>query len=374
MILRKILFILSVVGFVFNTNAATSYHTQRLKLIAEATSLRVPNTLVSNQCLTNLGCYNKRPLKVVTNVFGDIVHIGYQLFNPQIAEAYGPQSIFLSFIERYVLELDLRLDGRQPTEQMELDKVVCFQGDMRMLSIVTPDTPFTVEYLERRMYKILWAIGSETLGLAVPADCQLLQGANAIELEEIFIRDVQRIFPIPQDALITENSQKSISSSEKHQIYSSESYLSDAIRNDLYLQRTAGKMQLVNSPKKPVQSIKNILLTGVFEQDIPLELKIDRYGYNSNNLTITLQQFISYCQQTNFQLYVGIKNHTQTMVSATLFAVNLNLGCNHVLSLEFPTKILTGELQPVKGVLYAFIPLHNVTEKFFTQDIKEQFQ
>lgn len=368
---RKILLILLMMGLMLTANAATSYHTQRLKQIGEAIALRLPDTLEADCCLENLGSYNQRPLKVLTNTFGDISHIGYRLFTPQTVEAYGTQGVFLHFLERYALELDLRLGERQPTERIELDKVTCYQGNLSLLNALTPDTPFRVEFLERRMYKIQWTLGTQTLGISVPADCQLLLGANAIELEDIFRRDVERIFPIDWDALITENSAVSESISQKYQIINAESYLSNSIRSDLYLQRTAGKMRLITSPEKPVQSIKNILLTGTFEQDLPLDLKIDRYGYVSSNVAISLQQFLTYCRQTHFKLYVGIKNYTKEMVSATLFAVNLNLGCDHVLSLEFPTDILAGDIQPIKGVLYAFIPLHNVTEKFFMQNSKE---
>ena len=96
-----------------------------------------------------------------------------------------------------------------------------------------------------------------------------------------------------------------------------------------------------------------------------MNLTLDRYGYNASEMTVDLQQFLTLCRQEGFQLYVGIKNVKSGLISATLFALNNNLGRGHVLSVEFPTAILSGSKQSLKGRLYVYIPLQNVTESFF---------
>ena len=55
-------------------------------------------------------------------------------------------------------------------------------------------------------------------------------------------------------------------------------------------------------------------------------------------------------------------------VTGTLFIYNEPLGYNHVLSFSFPTTLLSGSGGRVEARLYAYIPLHNVTEKFFNQN------
>ena len=52
-----------------------------------------------------------------------------------------------------------------------------------------------IDFMERRAYKISWNIGKEILELTVPADCQLLLGANAIELEDNFERIILNTTP-----------------------------------------------------------------------------------------------------------------------------------------------------------------------------------
>ena len=44
---------------------------------------------------------------------------------------------------------------------------------------------------------------------------------------------------------------------------------------------------------------------------------------------------------------------------------------NHVLSVSIPLNILDGKEEKINATVYAYIPLQNVTEKFFTQDIHE---
>ena len=178
--------------------------------------------------------------------------------------------------------------------------------------------------------------------LTVPADCQLLLGANAIELEDNFERII--LNTTPQTYIEQEQP-------------SPHSFLSSSIRNDLFYQENNKKKGLIINEKSPVISIKNILLTGTFNQYIPMNLTLDRYGYNASEMTVDLQQFLTLCRQEGFQLYVGIKNVKSGLISATLFALNNKLGCGHVLSVEFPTAILSGSKQTRQNKIY--LKLHN---------------
>ena len=340
-------FLLLVLAFACYTNANTSYRTKRLEAIAQAVQLVGQDSLASQKKEI---AYNHKPLRILKDQHGEIIHIGYQLFAEQIIEKEKSLFYFLTFIERYFLELDLQIDGLQDTKRTALDKIACKQGNIGMRKFIKDDTPCMIDFMERRAYKISWNIGKEILELTVPADCQLLLGANAIELEDNFERII--LNTTPQTYIEQEQP-------------SPHSFLSSSIRNDLFYQENNKKKGLIINEKSPVISIKNILLTGTFNQYIPMNLTLDRYGYNASEMTVDLQQFLTLCRQEGFQLYVGIKNVKSGLISATLFALNNNLGCGHVLSVEFPTAILSGSKQSLKGRLYVYIPLQNVTESFF---------
>ncbi len=364
--LRRIAIILMIVAACAQiAPAANSYHTRRLADIARAAGLSLPEGMAAGMCDDSTYTFSGRPLRVRTNSFGDISHIGYRLFSPQLIEAYGASPIF-DFIERYLLELDLRLDGRTPAARMDIDKVVCAAGDIGMLHSMATDASFSIESITRRMYRLKWTKGSQTLSLTIPADYQLMTGADAIELENIFERDLQRLIPISGDDVINDWRNAKVARSGDMLIVDGGTFMSEMIRGDIYLTERHGRRSLVTDASKARQSVANIMLTGIYNRTIPLDLTIDRYGYKSSKATVTVQQFVDYCLAEGCRLYFGIKTHDKERLTGTLFALNEKMAYNHVLSIDFPTSILKGsDNATVKGTAYVYIPLQNVTEKFF---------
>lgn len=116
-----------------------------------------------------------------------------------------------------------------------------------------------------------------------------------------------------------------------------------------------------------------MMLTGVSSKDVPLHIVLDKYGYMTDTLDVTLKQFVSYCLSEGCKAYIGIKTVDDGAVTGTLFIYNEPLGYNHVLSFSFPTTLLSGSGGRVEARLYAYIPLHNVTEKFFNQNIYRDY-
>lgn len=82
-----------------------------------------------------------------------------------------------------MLELDMRLDGRSPLERMNIDQVVISKGNLQMLRAINTNTEFSINELKRRMYQVTWTVKGKKVEITFPADCQLLMGANAVELE-----------------------------------------------------------------------------------------------------------------------------------------------------------------------------------------------
>lgn len=208
----------------------------------------------------------------------------------------------------------------------------------------------------------------------VPADYQVLVGANAIELESIFERDLKRTSSLLFSNKLPENWKNgSFSYSEQFCIVSNGCYLSNEIRSDLYLNKKKDNGQeyvVLIDKAKPLQSITNILLTGCINRDIPMMLTIDKYGYSKVKLEVSLQQVLRFFFQDGCSPYLGIKTYDGTVLTATLFALNTKMGYNHMLSLEVPLSILLEETGTIKGEVYVYTPLQNITEKFFTNDIR----
>lgn len=341
--------------------AANGFYTHRLEKMAKA--LNKPS-LSPTEVISAYG----KPLRIRTNAYGDVSHIGYKLFNDKLMQLHGASPVF-DFLERYLLELDMRLDGRAPLERMDIDQVVITKGSLQLLHAITPDSPFTIDEIKRRMYRVKWTVKGQTVSLTFPADCQLLIGANAVELEEMMKRDMQRLIPLTSSEIIETWSYAKATRSKDMLIIENGKYLSDMIRGDIYLTELHGKRQLYCSRKNTSISISNIMLTGLFSRIIPMKLRIDRYGYKADEIDITLQQFVDYCKNEGCKLYFGIKTIDSNTLTGTLFAYNEKMAYNHVLSVKIPLELLDGAEAKITATAYAYIPLQNVTEKFFTQGI-----
>lgn len=356
--IRYWLSILALVVAAASCSAAT-FKTRRLQQIASAVG--VESMRIGKSCDT-LYAYRGRNLRIKSDITGNVSHIGYALFSEMDAERLK-SSAMRDFVERYALELELSLDGRSAEERMDIDKVHISRGTWQMLRRAQSGSLTDVEEINRRMYRLTWNIGGKELRLTIPADCQLILGADALELENIVERDVNNM---PADYLFNiQYDNAKVSSADGIKIVERGHYLNELIRGDLYFVDKDGDMQLYCDNRNPSRSISNIMLTGQFASQIPLLLTINKYGYKSSKLKTTLQQLLAYCVEEGCTLYFGIKTSGDKRLTGTLFARNDALGYNHVLSVDFPISIISGGDDKVEATLYAYIPLHNVTEKFF---------
>ena len=365
--LRILLIVVEV--FVAQQGAANTFRTTLLERMAMAIGI-VSSELPANSDMDSIAVVKNKPIHVRTNAWGDVVHIGYSMFNSELVVQYHNPYIF-DFIERYLLELDLGLDKRNNIEtRMRIDRVTMVKGSLRQLRSVTPhsDIKLTIDEKERKMYRLNCTVAANDLSITIPADCQLLLGANAIELEQIFSRNVKHSMPIAGVDTVSDLSSMRVSIAGNTLVTDGDSYMNKAIRNNLYLREDNGVRKLICSPNSPSRSVSNIMLTGVFANELPMELVLNRYGNQRETLNVTLQQFIAYCKQEGATLYFGIKELSEQVLKGTLFAYNVNLACTHMLSVEFPLSLLEGEKGKIQATAYVYIPLGHIADKFFIDD------
>lgn len=344
--------------------ASPQFRTERLARMAKAMSLVIPDTLAANIDNDSTWTYGGHRLRVKTNAFGDVSNIGYRMFDNK-SEFYFHRSLLFDFVERYALELDLHLDDHDVATRLAIDDVVCVEGNAGMLKKVSPETPVSMDEITLRMFRLTWTVDGKTLKMTFPLDNQLLVGADEVELEDVFERDVQRVMPISEEDALDEWKDAKIYRSDSLLIAELGQHLNPMIRGDIYLEEHDGKRSVVNDVNKPLQTAKNVLLTGVFSHDIPLKLTMNRYGYKKTTVDITVQQLVALCRLEGCQLYVGIKTSDKEHITATIFAMNMRMAYNHVISVDFPLDILSGSDSAVKATVYAYIPLHNVGENFY---------
>lgn len=351
---------------VLTASAAPVYQVPCLERLARSIGLALPDSLAPGVDNDSTWSYRGRVLRVRTNAYGDVSHIGYKLFDTSWAAAHDARPV-LDFLERYALEEDV-LKPEDKSEATSRKDIAFLKGDATLLKTLTPATAFRLSEQERRAYVVEWEADDAPVSLRISADCQTLLGANLIELEEMLERNLLRTAAaLPADTLPQAWHGCPVSTAGDVAVADGGSFFSDLIRARLYLHADStrpGAYRVQTDPARPAQAVNNLLLTGCARQAVALRLTFDKYGNIRKRLSVTLPQFVRCCNAEGCRLYLGVKERTETGISATLFAVNVKQAYCHTLSLVVPFSVLRGS-GAVVGTLYAFTPLQNVTEDFF---------
>lgn len=367
MIRRRCYMIWMVAAFACWVNAAPLYYTPCLERLARLVGLALPDTLGPDVDNDSTWSFRGRTLRVRTNAYGDVSHIGYKLFDTSWASTFEVRPV-LDFVERYALEEDVVAQSDK-AEFTSRKAVTFLEGNAMLLKQLTPETPIRINQKERRAYHLEWGQGAGKVSLLVAADCQSVLGVNLIELEEMLERDLCRASSaLRGDSLPAAWRNCPVSWADSLAVADGGVFLNDMIRSRVYLHTDEqGDCRVLLDERYPRQTLNNILLTACTFRPLPLKLTIDKYGYTRKVLDVTLQQFVRYCESERCRLYLGIKECTETGLAVTLFAVNIGLAYCHTLSLYVPAGWLQGK-GVLAGTLYAFTPLQNVTERFFNHN------
>lgn len=311
--------------------------------------------------------YNGRPLHITTNAWGEVSHIGYRLFDPCL-NIVEPSPVY-NFLERYLLELDLPSDISRSL-RLERDQVYV-QGNLNILASLDGSENFVIDRRPYFKYRVYWTRGEkELLALSFNMECQLFMGCIITEQETNLVRDLKRTQPYSV-AMPGKPTGGELTKADDFYILHGHSYMQDYIRNDLFFRKDGERFVLVEDAEHPLQAIPDILLTGQSATDYKLNVRLDKYGYKTEDFAVTWKQWVAFCKEEGCEFYFGLKSRTSEAVVGTFFAVNDKMGYNHMMNVSFPLSVLKGEDGCLSGRLYAYIPLHNVSEKYFKFDYKK---
>ncbi len=336
---------------------ATSFDTQRLERLANYLNLQKLDTLPVG--VTNTYSYKQHPLTIRKNPWGEIEHIGLLLFSQSLRQQQALP--VYDFLERYLLA---RLATPKQTEdatKMQWDKVHFGVGTAATALRIDTTTAFSHEYVDLHAYRVRWTTGDKKLlELSFTMDYQLMMGCDAVELEHRFIRHLSRYQakknPQPTARILPQKGTEHVSANSY--------YMSPMVRNDLYYTRKSEKKtwQLVNDANRPTKTLNNWMVAADSDNDIPLQIAVDRYGYEVDSLQTTYRQWQQLCMAEGCRPYFGLKEKRNGVYEGTVFMVNSTGGYVHLLSINVP-KIAFGNRRTAASTarMYAYIPLYNVS-------------
>ena len=100
------------------------------------------------------------------------------------------------------------------------------------------------------------------------------------------------------------------------------------------------------------------------DNDLPLEIGLDKYGYEIDSLKTTYRAWQQFCMAEGCQPYYGLKSKRNGVYEGSVFMVNRTGGYVHLLSINIPEEALT-DMKSVLATarMYAYIPFYNVSTK-----------
>ena len=340
---------------------AVTFATDRLQAMAECLSLQQLDTLAPNVHTTAYS-YQNHPLRVRVNHYGEVCHIGLKLFADEIY-AEGTTPVY-DFLERDLLERLLPHYDEQLSYLLANEHLYFLKGNARTGLSLDGNEEFTEERVDFKRYKTTWKRnGKILLDILFDMDYQMLSGCNAMELERRYAERLQRYVPASFISTLPE-----LPSEDSIYVEGGDSLYIKEMNNSLYYERSEeGGWQRTDSPRKPTQTLSNMLLSSDFPRPISLQLLVKRYTYEEERLQLPYATWLSMGLEEGCNPYFGIKYKTEVYYEGTVILANPTGGYAHLLSIAVPRMALEGGNQPaiVEGRLYLYIPLHNVTDQYF---------
>ena len=339
--------------------SAAVFATDRLQSIAQCLSLPGLDTLRTG--VHHIYKYRGRALTVRVNSYGEVSHIGFLLF-PQEFRDVAPSPVH-DFLERDLLERHLpNLDGAL-RHLLTYEHVYFLRGSAQTIFSFNGRETFSEERVDLKTYRVTWSRdGREVLKISFDMDYQMLSGCNAMELERRYPAELRRF----KGALPPTVDTSAFPSSSDNYIQAGDSLFIRQMRNDLYYQRTTSGWQLTNSAAQPSQTLANLLLSPHFPAVANLRLKLKKYTYEDETLTLPYRQWLLKGLAEGCTPYFGVKEKTDKGYACTVILANRRGGYAHLLRALVPDDVLRGGGKgTVSGELYIYIPLHNVNDQYF---------
>lgn len=334
---------------------AVTFATKRLAGMATYLNLQQLDTLKMGTC--EQYSYQGRTLVVRVNNWGEVEHIGLKLF-PYAYRSLSPSPVY-DFLERYLLELNASPRNTESGAKLAWDKVHFSVGNAATALQIDSTAAFIDNHIDLKVYQVSWLVNNQVkLQLSFDMDYQLLTGCTEIELEQNFMRNLQRFTTHPME------SNASLPDEGDEYIQQRGFFITPKVCANRYYSRIGDQWQLTATAKRPTQSIANIMLNEQGNEHVKLNLVIDQYGYKLDSLETSYLAFLQMCIDEGCQAYFGMKNKETDAYTGTVFLVNRKAGYLHLLSVRVPQLLLTAPDQTtIAGRLFAYIPLFNVSNR-----------
>ena len=283
---------------------------------------------------------------------GVVTHLGLPIF---FKRAHGSDSLIFRFIERFTLYAKL-LPAADRKLLLSDNKV---KMDVSKVAALDSTTTFAISADENTFVVTL-----PNTEVSFPKNFQLITGMNKKESEQFFnsqlmdyckSHQVQTSGRIPLAVPVD---------SVSYLVEQGDYYIIREINsNRYYLKTSADKKFPIYGDTYASESVAN-LFQQLVNADFNIDVSQNLYNYQRVQYSLPLTTFIDYCKSEGCRTFVGIEEETDDKVKAAVVFRNDAFAYNHLLYIEVDRKVLREQKGEISGILYCYIPTHNLKNLF----------
>ena len=357
------LFILCAYCSVYLSYAQNTYRTEILANMAESLNISsVLDTLKEGE-FKNEFVYKQKPLRVIQNN-KSITHIGYILFSDQQRKVM-PIAV-CNFLERYILALDLPMQRLKTINvQLAEDEISFLTGNLKSIFNAVGDTlmDISLENVNDRSYRLSWTKKNKPYcSVSFPIDYSLLHGTSMEEIELLLADDLRNVTIHKPDMLNRVELNQLQLGDKGIYVLPGYSYQVEELNSDRYYKKSLkGQYSMVFDMKYPEETLANLMTTLELENNFQVNVKLKRYPFEEEVITISLINLIGYFLQKGCTPYFGVIGIENNVAKCLLVMHNPVEGYSHNLDVLADLKQLKYKKGNLGSItMHCYIPTSKV--------------
>lgn len=150
---------------------------------------------------------------------------------------------------------------------------------------------------------------------------------------------------------------------KSYYVHPGDTYIVDGISTATYYERKGKHFIPLCDVKYPKETIANRLLLPNRElPDGNINMKFQKYRYQSDSLSIQFKQLMTFCRNKGYDMFVGVESMSKKDMKVDLFLFNNENKWLHVINLSCPIKNVADKGLVVEGTAWLFIPTSNIRQ------------
>lgn len=142
-----------------------------------------------------------------------------------------------------------------------------------------------------------------------------------------------------------------------------DSFQVKSIRSDFYVREEMGRWTPLNDGRYPLETMTNLLLNRIHNNQHQLELRHHQYGGQKPKILIPMQNIFDLFAR-NMQMYCSVTYIDKYEVRAVLIFHQQKMNFIHMIEMKVPTRKLADPKSTMTGELYTNIPQGNLDSLF----------